>query len=180
MKISPIFIITGNQGEGKTTKIEEVSTLIKNKGLNIFGFYAPGEWKNGLRNRFHLTDVNSGANYLLCYRQEKSVPKNGQFIFIQKTIEKGEQIIEKGLKSGKGIAIIDEIGRFEINGTVWYAIFNRLISNGITVLFTVRQSLVKPVLEKFAIENPFIFNLEEGSDSIADKIISHVTSNRDR
>ncbi len=180
MKTSLVFIITGRQGQGKTTKLAEVTQLLKNEGQNIFGFYAIGEWENGQRSRFHIIDVNSGKKYLLCKRQRKLKTDKGNFFFISRTIEKGAQIIADGMKQQKALAVIDEIGRFEISETVWYSIFRKLLFNRLPVLITVRESLLKQVIDKFGITHPVIFSLENKSISIAAKIISQLTNSSNK
>ncbi len=175
MKLHNVFILTGHQGEGKTTKLTKVISLLKLKGVDIFGFIATGEWENNLRSRFHLKDINSERNYLLCNREEKPGTLNGIFVFNMQTIKTGEQIITEGMKHAKALAVIDEIGRFELKEKVWYPVFKKLAEKNFPTLITVRKSLLKPIIEKFGIEHPVIFNLEDKSTFIANKIFEQVS-----
>jgi len=171
MKSSCIFIITGKQGEGKTTKLAEVIRLLKHKGQAVFGFYAVGAWENGQRSHFHIKDVHSGESHLLCERQENA--KN-EFVFFQQAIKKGEQILSEGMKHQRTLAIIDEIGPFELKREVWYNALTLLIKDNFPILITVREKLTKPVIQKFGFEKPVIFRLEESSTLIAGQIMEQL------
>lgn len=173
MKPSKIFILTGHQGEGKTTKLQEIITFLKLKELDVFGFIAIGQWENNVRSRFHIKDINSGKNYLLCNRERKPGTTSGTFIFVEQTIKTGEQIIAEGMKRANALAIIDEIGRFELKEMVWYPSLLKLKQENFPTLVAVRKSLLKSIIDKFDFESPVVFSLEDKSTFIADEIFGY-------
>ena len=171
MEKSKVFIITGEQGAGKTTKLTEIIELLKPVIPNIFGFYAIGEWEDGLRKLFHIVDIQKGESHLLCTRKGRTTNSRGAFVFFQQTIEKGEKIVLEGINQKGGLAIIDEIGRFEVEGKVWYNVFNKLLNNNFPVLITVRKNMLEKVIRYFGIEHPMIFTLAEENANISQKIL---------
>ncbi len=171
------FIITGRQGEGKTTKLLEVIRKLKEKGVDIFGFTAPGEWESGLRSRFYIQNILSGKSHLLCERQVTPHASKDQFVFTKDTLKAGTRWITQGLKQQKKIAVIDEIGWFELEDKVWYPAFKKLLDNNTPALITVREKLLQPVIEKFNLAQPVIFSLEEKNTFIADKILDKIAEN---
>jgi nucleoside-triphosphatase len=174
MEKSKVFIITGEQGAGKTTRLTEIVELLKPVFPDIFGFYAFGEWEDGLRKLFHIVDIQKGESHLLCTRKGRTANSRGAFVFIQQTIEKGEKIVLEGINQKGGLAIIDEIGRFELEGKVWYNIFNKLIISNFPVLITVRENTLEKVIRYFGIEHPVIFTLAEDNATISQNILENL------
>ncbi len=138
------YIITGNQGEGKTTLLKKVVNLLKNRGVSVSGFYARGEFKNGERSSFDLVDVKTGASYALCKRKEPGKPG---FVFNEKTLSVGENL----LLPDKNIClyIIDEAGKMEIKGEVWHDSIKKLSDYGANILMVVRKDFVNEVVATF-------------------------------
>ncbi len=157
MKKSRVFIISGEQGEGKTTRLQEVIKLLRPAFPDIFGFYAIGEWENGYRNRFRLVDIRTGNVHLLCYREGQANLSKIPFVFIEDTLRKGMQIISDGMAQNGRLAVIDEIGRFELKGKVWYQSLKKLLGNGFPVIITVRKNQLEAVIEKFGLKGARIF-----------------------
>ncbi|MEJ2595688.1 MAG: nucleoside-triphosphatase [bacterium] len=122
-----VFIISGGQGEGKTTLFRKVSGLLINNKKSLYGFYAKGEWEGGTRSRFFLCDLNSDASMLLCQSSpDPSFKRHGRFYFSKDAIQFGHTLLSRKIPGS--IFAIDEIGRFELNGFVWADKFRELLS----------------------------------------------------
>lgn len=174
MKNRQIFIITGEQGEGKTTKLKKVAAKLKAQNVPFTGFLAEGEWENGVRKTFTISDINTGEKKLLCTNEagETLIPA-GRFFFSPEALDFGKQVMrhpEKGL-----LVIVDEIGRFELDGKIWANAFQSLIKDlDNPVLFTVRKRFLDEVITHFGIEDPLIFNCNEEDYAIAQAIIKNI------
>ncbi len=171
-----IFIITGKQGEGKTTLLQKTTDLLLARKMAVFGFYAKGEWKNGLRSLFRLVDVNTRREFLLCERTGERTNTKAPFLFHPKALSAGKKAILEGIQQQKQLAVLDEIGRFELEGKVWYPIFKALLSKEIPVLVTIRESLLEAVLKHFGIKNYRLFPVNEPPERVADIIYQTVSS----
>lgn len=172
-----VFILTGEQGEGKTTRLKELIVRLRNSGLSLYGFYAAGYWENGQRSRFDLVDVQTGKQKLLCANQ--SAPgfwKQGRFYFDPETIRWGATLLE-GDK--QGLAIMDEVGRFELDGKVWASSLKQLVQNDKPILMVVRRVFVREVIDKFGIVNPQIIFPDDDLEEVAHGMFHHFKG-RDR
>ncbi len=167
MEKAGIFIISGRRGAGKTTRLRETVDLLKAEMPGLFGFYAAGEWENGRRKRFRIVDIRSGRRYLLCsYRKQPSHPE-GTFVFYSKAIQTGETILRSGARRHGSLAVLDEIGPFELKGKVWHDALRYLLEQNIPLLFTLRENLLDEVLRYFGIGHSRIFTLAAPPGQIA-------------
>ncbi len=174
MKDSRVFIIQGKQGEGKTGKLKALVHLLQPSLPGVFGFYAPGEWENGLRKAFRIIDIASGRQHLLCTRKGRTGISKGTFVFNPATLQEGEHILRNGIQQHGALAVVDEIGRYELQGKVWHDILIVLLENKIPVLMTVRENLVEKIISHFQITHPVIFPVEEPAESMARTILDEI------
>jgi nucleoside-triphosphatase len=170
MQKTVVFILSGKQGEGKTTKLQEVVALLKPEIPDIFGFYALGNWENGLRKSFQIVSVKTGEQHLLCQRKGRSETSKGFFEFYRSAVFRGEQWINTGIEQNGRLCVLDEIGRFELEQRVWYHALQEILQSQTPLLFTVRESLTDQVLRYFSIQQVMIFNVSNASRQIADRI----------
>jgi nucleoside-triphosphatase len=175
MQQPPVFIITGKQGEGKTTLLKQAAGLLKDRGLSVFGFYAEGEWEQGLRSRFRLIDIQTRQQHLLCSRKGRTHDARGFFVFHPEAIQAGEAALLAGIRQKNSLAVLDEIGRFELEGKVWHNVLQLLLDKKIPVMLTVRDNLLKAVLHHFKITHPKVFCLDESPRQVAGSVYEAVT-----
>ena len=170
MNKHPIFIISGAQGEGKTTALIDVIEELWKDRISVAGFIAEGEWQNGLRTRFYIRNVNGTEKMILCQSEEdKAFKKQGRFYFNPEAIQLGAELVRT--KEFKQVVVLDEIGLFEINGHVWAPVFKELISNADTpVVITVRDTFVEQVISAFNITKSEVFHCKTKPELIAKKI----------
>ena len=153
-----VFLISGNQGEGKTTRLKEIVLLLKEKGIRAFGFYAEGYWQHAMRNRFDLVDLRSGSRRMLCTdKVQPGFIAHGRFYFDPDTIEWGNNLLEKGAEISGQIAVIDEVGRFELNNQVWATVLEKLLKKNISLLLVVRKSFIAEIKQKFNLGDARVF-----------------------
>lgn len=167
-----IFIITGEQGEGKTSCLIEVVDFLKIRDVKMIGFVAKGYWKNGLRSGFDLVDVNTNNQFVLCKSNfEKNFQKIGRFYFKPETIAIGNDILCETNISNDTLIVIDEIGLFELKGQLWADSLKKLLqTTSNPILITVRKNFVEDVISHFKINNYKLFNQSEPAKEIAARI----------
>ena len=61
-----IIIITGNKGDGKTTKLKNIVDLLRAVNVGVAGFVAVGEWQKGERSKYTLVDLVTGKLSTIC------------------------------------------------------------------------------------------------------------------
>ncbi len=166
MSKSSVFIITGDREQGKTTLLKKVIPLLKEKRIPINGFYAQGYWENNRRSRFELTEVNSGITKPLC--EPDSTSGHG-FIFNEETVNWGLTLLKP--QTAPALYIIDEVGKYEVNGKVWHHALQQLAENKKAfMLITVRKSFIDEVIETFHLSSPRIFDLSHKPEEISQEI----------
>lgn len=174
MNTARVFIITGQQGEGKTTKLMEVVEKLKQQQLNICGFVAPGYWEGDLRAGFDIVDVNSGMKMILCQNEpNENFLKVGRFYFNPEAIKFGESLLQPESKNLDSLAIIDEIGIFELKGKLWANPFIKLLETSQNkILITTRDKFLDGIIENFKLTNIHVFDLDQSLESMLEKISS--------
>lgn len=177
MASSKVIIITGSKGEGKTTKLQELVKLIKESGISINGIIAEALIINNKRNTYSLLDIESNNSYILCSSNTiKNAIKIGNFFFNKDAIKFGNQIIMSD-RDDKNILVIDEIGPFELKDKVWHNSLNTQLNHtNNLIIITVRNSLIKEVIQKYNIKNPKIFSVGENTENIINEILTYVNS----
>ena len=174
MKNYRTFIITGEQGEGKTTLLKKVIRHLKERQIPVAGFIAEGEWENDSRKSFSVIDINTGEKKLLCTDEPREgyVPA-GRFYFNPDALEFGESIL---LRAESGcLLVIDEIGKFELEDRIWADTFRKILkSSKYYLLFTVRRKFLDDVIYYFSIDNPLVFSCDQEEDAIMKTIMGNI------
>jgi nucleoside-triphosphatase len=160
-----IIIITGDQGEGKTSFVEETILLLRSANIQCSGILARGTWKNGLRDRFYLEDLKSGKKIVYCQRgSEKGWEKIRHFYINPAGQDFGQQALSPGSVKHGSVVVIDEIGPFELEGKGWARSLEVLLAARISVLLIViRRSLLEDVLNKWKIKKAEQFDVKDTS-----------------
>lgn len=175
MGTSKVFIITGNQGEGKTTFLKRVLYALNEARIKTAGFYAEGKWENDLRTQFYIVDIQNNDRKLLCC--DKGIPgfeKVGRFYFDPETIQWGENMLEQAKQEGWSLFVLDEIGKFELEQKVWFSVFFNLLTEKRPVLITVRKEILEAVIQYFRIHDAIVFGLDSKPKVVARKIIAQL------
>lgn len=175
----PIFIITGEPGEGKTTLLTQTLCFLRAKGISYSGILAPGKIKNGARYGFSVKDLWTGKSVELCNKENRAWIRHGPFYFNPDGVFHGKNALLTSEKVDQDIVVIDEIGRFELNGEVWAENMDRLRSLvDFPMIWVVRKSLLEAVIQRWNVKNSFVFEVGKDRPSlIAEKITNHLSSN---
>ncbi len=169
MTNNPIFIISGKQGEGKTTCLMQVVELLKKQQVDLSGFVAKGYWKNGQRDAFDLTDLQSGKTIPLCTRNRNNT--HG-FIFRTDALHYGTHLLKPSHSKKNKLYVIDEVGKMELKEKVWFRALHHLVNKGNhPILLTVRDQLVEQVVNKFGLTHVKIFQLPVLPETIVKEIL---------
>jgi len=166
-----VIIITGEKGEGKTTKLRNIVSLLKNEGIQVIGFVALGNWKKGDRHDYRLADINSQKSIILCtVLPIKNYKKHGKFYFNQAAINFGTKLLKTN-SSKNLVVVIDEIGPFELENKVWHtSLKNHLETTQNTILITVRKKLVNNIIDKYKLKEAIVYSTSEPNENIINKI----------
>jgi nucleoside-triphosphatase THEP1 len=161
MPVHRVYIVTGEKGEGKTNLVENVVQCMRRQGYTIRGFISRGFWKGNDRSHFELTDLENGNKILLCTRTpHEGWPEWGPFYFNPEAFAKAEKIVDSCLVSKPDLWVMDEIGKYEINGGGFDFLIQKLLKAQVyPQLWVVRRSYVVDIIEKYGMQNISIFDV---------------------
>ena len=168
-----IFIISGEQGEGKSTFAKKLAIILREKKYAVRGIIAKGSWKDGLRSGFELIDLESGMTMPLAARDQAGQPGEcGSFTFNDDAVAWGRSILSLAAGRNEGVILLDEVGPLELRGEVWAPVLDELIAkfSGILVI-TVRLKLLEDVTHKWDLTPVAVIHLSSSTPQEAAGII---------
>lgn len=161
-----VFIITGEQGSGKTTFLLQVIWELKKAGILMAGFIAEGFWLNNKRSHFELVDIRNENRILFCSKEfHQGWEQIGHFYINPASISFGEKILELAVKNQFTICVIDEIGPFELQNKGWAPSIHSIIkaNPNLPMICVIRENLVQKTIAHFDMKNFNLFQALPGN-----------------
>ena len=157
-----VILISGKQGDGKSTLLQEI---VRSPGFgkyNFSGIIAKGILNQDGTKDFVLHDILT--NYEIHFASkdhDTSYINYGSYFFNPDAIQYGEKILSKALSEKVQVIILDEIGPMELNHTIWYNSLVTILKSfkGVLIL-TIRESLIEQVLETFQINPAAVYSAQ--------------------
>lgn len=98
--------------------------------------------------------------------------KEGSFYFNHEAVQRGNEILTDPHILSRDIIVVDEVGIFELDGKVWADAVSKLAEMQFRVMiWVVRDTLVKTVIQRWGLVNPVIIDINKVSLSDAEKMI---------
>jgi nucleoside-triphosphatase THEP1 len=177
-----VFIITGQQGSGKTIFLGELVQELRHKGIQVGGLLSEGFWDQKIRSKFELVDITTSQRMLFCTRTEQPGWENsGHFYINPEAITFGERVLHPSVLLNSQIIAIDEIGPFELRGSGWCKAIEKLIIElpEIPFILVVRENLLKQVTDQFNIKLYDLFQVQKQPLKTAvEEIVSFCAGNQ--
>ena len=164
MKSKLNILIRGKPNVGKSTLIQKLVQLLKQKGKTIGGIITP-EIRESNRLGFEIVDMMTGERGILSHINQKEGPRISRYrVNLNDLNNIGVRGIKRALEKKADLIIIDEIGKMELfskefQAVVWEAL------NLQKVLGTIGQ-----------ISHPFVTKIYQREDL---KVITLTSQNRD-
>lgn len=165
-----IHFITGEQGTGKSTLMNQIMLRAREKGITCSGFIAKGFWRDASRSGFDLMLVNSGIMLPFCRDEyQEGWIKLRRFYFSPKALEKGKEAMAMAMELDADLWLIDEIGPIDLAGDLWHDTFSLLLKTTANpVLVSVRPALTTEVAACFGVSN---YTIHQVADTCADQVL---------
>ncbi|MDD3070726.1 MAG: nucleoside-triphosphatase, partial [Methanoculleus horonobensis] len=162
---APVFIITGGQGQCKTTFLHLVLGLIVGLNVRVRGVIAPGHVRDGRRSGFTLVDLATGEHEELCsIDPDPRCEAHGRFYFRPEGLVFGRRALAPPDPRETDLMVIDEVGRFELQGAVWAEQLDHLLAHPHPpMVWTVRRRLLDTVVERWKITNAVVVDVGAAS-----------------
>lgn len=150
-----IKIITGKVNSGKTTEMirryeashlgDGFVALKKMEGNDVYGY--------------SIRCLNNGNSLMWMIHQAHyhddfiNHGKFGPYYLNLDVLRLMEDDVDDFLEKGTSPIYLDEIGVLELNGGGYHNILKKLLASGLDIVIAVREDLVKPVANYFAIKD---------------------------
>jgi nucleoside-triphosphatase THEP1 len=144
-------VLTGEKGQGKTTRMGEVVEKLRDRGVRVGGVLAPGQMRDGKRWSMDLVDLGTGRRIPMATRDPGSPwPKVGAFHVNPEALELGRRALSPAESVAYDLVVLDEVGPWELAGQGWSSVLERWYGGEVPLLPVVRRSLVQDVMARLA------------------------------
>ncbi|HUI33518.1 MAG: nucleoside-triphosphatase [Dysgonamonadaceae bacterium] len=150
-----IFIISGEKGSGKTAFLIDVLAFFQMNGFVVGGFVALHELQSDC---YQIKDIKTNEQSPLMERIATFDHRPNHFKFFPKGVEVGNNCIKELLAHPPDIAIVDEIGGYELAGKLWSSSFTQLMESSVPLIFTTKARQLEGVVKKWKIKPTLIFH----------------------
>lgn len=130
-------------------------SVLQSKGFVVGGFVALHEIES---DSYQIKDSRTQKQAPLMQRVATFDERPNHFKFFPKGIEMGNNCIQDLLIHHPHIAVIDEIGGYELRGKLWSDSFTQLVASSVPLIFTVKERLLFKVVEKWNIKPTLIIS----------------------
>ncbi len=144
---APVFIITGGQGQCKTTFLHQVLGLTVGANVRVRGIIAPGHVRDGRRSGFTLVDLATGEHEELCsIDPDPRCEVHGRFYFRPEALAFGRRALAPPDPRSTDLLVVDEVGHPHP-----------------PMIWTVRRRLLHTVVERWNIKNAVVVDVGAAS-----------------
>lgn len=168
-----IFITTGPRGSGKTTFQHQVTERLQQEGFQVKGFLA---FHNFEKDSYSIYNLQTHETLPLAQKIPSLKHTKDPFRFDTHALKQGKEWIENILHELPDLAVIDEIGIYELRGKVWSSMFTRLCNSSVPLFFTAKLKLLPQILKKWELKPDRIFypedfqNLKYAAEQISESL----------
>jgi nucleoside-triphosphatase THEP1 len=163
-----VFILTGAQGSGKTSLLQNLVPLVRRHGRTAAGIRAPMVMDNGTRAGYNVEDVRTGDMLPLCrLGQENAAATAGPFGFDPDGLRFGLDALSLDAVAQRDIVLLDEIGPLELQGGGWAPALRTLLQSytGHLVL-VIRPGILSQAMEQWGLQPAAVW--EPGVTRVSD------------
>lgn len=182
--LPPVYMISGEQGEGKTTYLMAVLERLKKQGVKMRGIVAPGYFLDGMRSGFSVVDVATERSVELCSATPGSCGElHGRYFFSPEGLAFGNHaILDTFIPDITDLVVIDEVGRFDVQGELWGRSIDQVVQQPHPpMIWAVRRQFVGMVTSRWPVIRPEIIELGSVSvDMLSQDLLKEIELYRSR
>lgn len=166
--MSPIWLVTGPPGVGKSTVISKVILKLKSAGLIVGGCTTSELRSGGTRTGFEVRDLTSGRKGELASVATKFGPKVGRYrVNLSDLARVGAAGVEAA-SSASEVIVVDEVGPMELVSPDFRRAVSKCVESGKPMLAAVHERLEDDLISelKSRAESIVILTVENRDDAV--------------
>jgi nucleoside-triphosphatase THEP1 len=173
-----IFIVTGAIGQGKSTCIQNIITMLREANISIGGIYSPKIIDQGITVGYDIINIQSGEREIfLRLDGERHFARIGRFYIYPAGLQKGKGALTESVRDHNRITIIDEVGRLELENQGWAKELDLINSSHNHILLTMRDGFAEELIRKLNLKPMGLYNIAEYDyKAIGAEIIKSITN----
>jgi len=149
-----IFIIAGDKQSGKTSFLLQLLRMLNSTGLTTSGFVSLHQPAD---DSYTIQNIQTRQEVRLMRRIAGFNKRPHHFELFPEGIKTGRHWIQQITDYPPDIALIDEIGSYELSGELWAEGFTRLVNAPFPLILTTKKKHVEAIMERWNIEPAAIF-----------------------
>ncbi len=172
---SPVVVLTGRSGVGKTTTLESIVTSLKEESAPVAGLIQPVRYLDGEKVGFEIRDVQTGKETSFAERVKR---ENGDYGMGFRFIDGGRRLAEQALASTPrdAIVVVDELGPLELRGKGHMVALQKAIAKRPPrlLLLVVRRHLIPTFLSALSATDATIIDVETAGSDVDRQVLELV------
>ena len=146
-----MIIIHGKINQGKTTRIKEIISYLKENNKTIGGFYAEKIIQNKQVIGYDMVLISTNESFpFLRLSGTENQQKIGPYYINDFTLVEGTNQIKKSIINKVDVIIIDEVGKLELHNKGWFIALEKLFTTFTgEIILAVRTDFVKKIIQKW-------------------------------
>lgn len=159
--IPKVFVLSGAIGEGKTSHIQKVVSILKAENAKIGGIYSPRIMDGDETIGYDLVDIQTNyQKHFLRVTEKSDFQKIGKYTILPDGLEFGIQAIQQSIIEKEQVIIVDEVGRLELGGMGWAKNIEELLKQpGIVLIIAIRENFVEDLMQKWKVQDFAVYNI---------------------
>jgi nucleoside-triphosphatase THEP1 len=156
-----VFILSGASEQGKTTLIQKIIEVFKEKNIAIGGIYSPRIMENNKTIGYDIVVIETNEREIfLRLSGDDTLPKIGKFSIFPQGLQKGSEALKSSVNVHNKIVIIDESGYLELENQGWANSIQDLINaSNSHILLVVRNIFVEKIIQKWNLQQVILLNV---------------------
>jgi nucleoside-triphosphatase THEP1 len=161
--IQKIFILTGEQGGGKTTCLQGLLVNFRERNMAVGGIISPRIIENNETTAYDIIDVATHERESFLRLADIDAQATiGKYRMITQGWEFGCKSLNSANNLNNKIVLIDEVGKLELNNLGWAQSIQELLhTSGNHLLLVVRKPFVESVIQKWNLNPCFVYDISE-------------------
>jgi nucleoside-triphosphatase THEP1 len=156
-----VYVLTGEAGEGKTSLLQKLTVVLKEKGIMVGGILAPRIMEGEMTTGYDVLDIISGIRAPFLRLTNAEIRGVERFTRIEAGYQAGLKALDPDNNRDSHVIVIDEAGPLELRDEGWAGRISELLkANEWQIILVVRKSLVDEVIRKFGIKDPAIYGVD--------------------